>query len=268
MAIAGWPMTLAGALGRWVMTKLRRPGELAGFAWVCLKAMGGGGSRGRRLLWRNFVSQLYFTAVQSFWIVLVLALLVGAVVVIQGYTQLSKVGGQFALTQLLIVVIIRELGPILTGLVIILRSGSAITIEMGYMTVLREMEGIEMLGIDPLRLLAVPRLAAMVLSSVMLLIVFVVVAVFGGFAGARMLANVSFWALWHDLAAGLSGWDLVVGLAKVMIFGLVTCVVCLYQGFTVRGAVTAIPPQVSRALLECFIYIFTANLVISVFFYL
>lgn len=268
MSLAQAPLALTGALGRWTVAKLRRPVDLAGFGWVLIKVILGHGSRGRRLLWRNLISQLYFTAVQSFWIMVTLGLLVGAVVVIQGYTQLSKVGGQFALTQLLIVVIIRELGPILTALVIILRSGSAIAIEMGYMTVLGEMEGIEMLGINPLHLLAAPRLAAMVLSSVMLFILFAVVAVFGGFAGARLLANVSFWALWHDLAAGLSAWDLLVGLIKAVAFGLITCTVCLYQGFTAVGAVTAIPPQVSRALLECFLYCFTANLAVSAFFYL
>lgn len=268
MRAAELPSALAGAAGRWVLAKLSRPGELAGFLWLCLKVLIRLGGKGRRLLWSNTISQLYFTAVQSFWIMVVLALLVGAVVVIQGYTQLSKVGGQWALTQLLIVVIIRELGPVLTALVIILRSGSAIAIEMGYMTVLGEIEGIEMLGIHPLHLLAGPRLAGMVLSALGLFIIFAVVAVFGGFAAARLLSGASFWVLWHDLAAGLSVWDLVVGLAKVAVFGLITCLVCLYQGFTAKGAVTTIPPQVSRAMLECFVYIIMADLMISAMFYL
>ena len=267
---ATWTDYFTGRPGRWFLNRFVGPAELAGFFWVCLRTIFQLRGRGRKLLAVITIQQVYFTAVQAFWIVSAIALALGAVIVMQGLENLSRVGAQEVLYQLLIVGIIRELGPLLTAVVLILRSGSAIAIEMGYMTVLGEIESLEMSGVHPLHLLAGPRLVGMTISMICLYVVFSAVATVGSFMVVRglELVPVSLWTLTFGLARSLVPADLIVGLAKSVYFGAVISITCLYYGLSARGAVTAIPQRTSAALVSCFAYCFFGSGVISAIFYL
>ncbi len=197
-----------------------------------------------------------------------IALLVGGLVVIQGIAQLTRVGSRDVLASLLTVVIIREVGPLLTAVIVTLRSGSAIAIEMGYMTVLGEIESIEMQGIEPLHFLAIPRLMGVTIAVICLIVFFNVVSIFGGFLAAWALVDVPLWTLFGDLAREVDGVDIIVGSVKAFVFGLTIALVCMYHGFRAGKAMTDIPPQVSRALVDCFILSIFFNVLISALFYL
>jgi len=259
---------MAGSCGRWIIQKLSRLGELLGFFVVCLKTALRYRHTGQRLMARTFVQQIYFTGVQSLELVCFIALLVGGLVVIQGIAQLTRVGSRNVLASLLTVVIIREVGPLLTAVVVILRSGSAIAIEMGYMTVLGEIESIEMQGIDPLHFLAIPRLVGVTVAVISLIVFFNVVSIFGGFVAAWALVDIPFLALFYDLAREVNGIDLIVGSVKALMFGLTIALVCMFHGFRTGDAITNIPPQVSRAMVDCFMLCIFFNVLISALFYL
>ncbi|UCG11503.1 MAG: ABC transporter permease [Deltaproteobacteria bacterium] len=260
--------TLTGSCGRWLLGKVSRLSDLLGFFVVCLKTVLRHWRTGPRVMIRTFVQQIYFTGVQSLELTCFIALLVGGMVVIQGVAQSTRVGSREVLPTLLTVVIIRELGPLLTAVIVTLRSGSAIAIEMGYMTVLREIESIEMQGINPLHFLAFPRLIGVSVSVLCLFVFFDVVSIFGGFIAAWALVDVPMWNLFSDLARAVSGADFIVGSVKALFFGLTISLVCLYHGFRAHEAVTSIPPQVSQALVDCFIFCFFFNVLISAVFYL
>jgi phospholipid/cholesterol/gamma-HCH transport system permease protein len=259
---------MAGSCGRWIIQKLVRLGELLGFFVVCLKTTLRYRHTGQRLMARTFVQQIYFTGVQSLELICLIAVLVGGLVVIQGIAQLTRVGSREVLASLLTVVIIREVGPLLTAVVVILRSGSAIAIEMGYMTVLGEIESIEMQGIDPLHFLAIPRLVGVTVAVVCLIVFFNVVSIIGGFVAAWALVDIPFWALFYDLARAVNGIDLIVGSVKALMFGLTIALVCMFHGFRTGDAITNIPPQVSSAMVDCFILCTFFNVLISALFYL
>lgn len=259
---------VAGSCGRWFLEKLGRLAELLGFFVVCFKVAVRYRKTGQRLMARTFIQQIYFTGVQSLELVCFIAVLVGGLVVIQGIAQLTRVGSRDVLASLLTVVIIREVGPLLTAVVVILRSGSAIAIEMGYMTVLNEIESLEMQGIDPLHFLAIPRLVGVTVAVICLIVFFNVVSLFGGFVVAWTLVDIPFWSLFGDLAREVDGIDIIVGTVKAFMFGLTIALVCMFHGLRTGDAVTNIPPQVSRAMVDCFILCIFFNVVISALFYL
>ena len=260
--------SVAGSAGRWLLEKLSQAEDLFGFFAVCLKTAASSWRSGQRVMARTIVQQVYFTGVQSLELICFIALLVGGLVVIQGIAQLTRVGSREALASLLTVVIIREVGPLLTAVIVTLRSGSAIAIEMGYMTVLSEIESIEMQGINPLHLLAIPRLVGVTVSVLCLFVFFNIVSILGGFVVAWALVDVPLWTLFDDLARAVDDIDFVVGSVKALLFGVTISLVCLYHGFRTGPAVTNIPPKVSRALVECFMFCIFFNVVISAFFYL
>ena len=259
---------LSGSCGRWMLKKIGRLVDLTGFFVVCLKTAIRNWRIGKRLMARTIVQQVYFTGLQSLELTSTIALLVGGLVVIQGISQLTRVGSREVLASLLSVVIIREVGPFLTAVIVILRSGSAIAIEMGYMSVLREIESIEMQGINPLHLLAIPRLVGVTVAVICLVVFFNVVSLFGGFLAAWALVDVPLHTLFDDLALAVSGTDFIVGSVKSVMFGLIISLVCLYHGFTTIEAITNVPQQVSRALVYCFILCIFFNVLISALFYL
>lgn len=259
---------LAGWCGRWFLEKLTRPLDQLAFFWVCLKVTAGRLRTGPRLLARVITDQIYFTGVQSLEVLSSVAFLVGGVVAIEGLALASRFGGRESLVPFLVMVIVREVGPLATAVIVTLRSGSAVAVEIGYMSVLGEMEGLEMQGIHPFHLLALPRLAGVALAVVCLFICFGLVAIVGGFLAAWAMIDLSPWRLFYDLGQSITGTDLIVGLSKALAFGLTIPLVCLYHGFRVGQAVTTIPPQVSRALVDCFIYCIIVNIIISALFYL
>lgn len=268
MQTANYLQIITGSCGRWLIQKLKRMADLFGFFVVCLKALVRHQRSGRRVMARAFVQQIYFTGLQSLELICFIGLLLGGLVVIQGIAQLTRVGSREILATLLTVVIIRELGPLLTAVIVIIRSGSAIAVEMGYMSVLSEIESIEMQGINPLHLLAIPRLAGVTVAVVCLFVFFDMVSIFGGFLAAWVLVDVQLWTLFIDLARAITGTDFIVGSVKATLFGITISLVCLYHGLNAGGAVTNIPPQVSRALVDCFIFCTVFNVVISALFYL
>jgi phospholipid/cholesterol/gamma-HCH transport system permease protein len=260
--------TTTGVCGRWFVQKFTDLLDLLGFFTDCLSTTIRYRHRGRRITTRAILQQIYFTGVQSLELICSIALLAGGLVVIQGTAQLTRVGGREGLATLLTAVIIREVGPLLTAVIVTLRSGSAIAIEMGYMTVLREIESIKMQGIHPLHLLAVPRLVGVTVAVICLSVFFDVVSIGGGFFAAWVLLDIPPWSLLNDLIRTLSGTDVMVGSVKAFFFGVIISVVCLHQGFQAGEAITSVPRQVSRALVQCFIFCILVNVLVSAVFYL
>ncbi len=254
---------ITGSTGRWLFSKIARTIEQLAFLGICIKTAVRYRSSGRRLMYRIVVQQIYFTGVQSLELITLLALLFGGLMVVQGITQLSKLGSSDQISTLIIVVLIRELGPLLTAIIITLRSGSAIAMEIGYMNVLGEIEGLEMQGIPTLHFLAIPRLIGVTVSVICLIILFDLIALAGGFLAYYALKGVSVLKFVFDLAGNLRAADFLIVALKGITFGLTIAVVCLYHGFMAQDAITSVPPRVSRALLDCFIYCVIFSILIT-----
>jgi phospholipid/cholesterol/gamma-HCH transport system permease protein len=256
-----------GAIGRSFIEMVNQGFRMAGFLYIIFSVAWRHRKDGRKVIFQDVISQIYFTGVQSMPLVFVVALLLGGLLIIQSAEHLTSVGEEFFGT-LVNVIIIRELGPLLTAIIVLLRSGAAVATEMGYMAVLKETKGIEMMGINPVHYLAVPRVIGISISMICLFVCFNIISILGGMLLTWMITNLEMSNLIKELSQSIGAVDLFVGMTKSLFFGVFVSLVSLYHGFNAAGALTSIPPRVSRAMVEGLILCISFSALISALFYL
>lgn len=255
---------VTGYIGRRTIASINHLLDLFAFAFRMFAQMHRHPKTGRVLMRRIIVQQLYFTAVQALPILIPIALLIGCMVVI----QFSRLSGPYDFSRLSVMMIVRETGPIITAMLVILRSATAVTIEISYMRVLKELDAIEMAGLDPLRFVCVPRLVGITSAMIGLFIVFDLVSILGGYAIVWAISPIPMSNYLSRLARAVTLSDIGVGLIKALLFGVVITVTCLFRGLEAKDQITEVPVATSRSSVECFLYCLVLNVLISVVFYL
>jgi len=181
---------------------------------------------------RSGVGSIPLVALVSFFLGLTMALLTGY--------QLRTFGTQNLVPGLVAVGFTRELGPLLTGIMLAARIGAAYTAELGTMTVAEEVEAIEAMGIGPLRFLVSPRILAVVLMTPCLVVVSNLAALLGGLIISRWQLDISppyFFQLVHE---SVQNRDIIAGVVKSLLFGLIISLVSCYKGLTVSGGAAGV----------------------------
>lgn len=219
---------------------------------------------GRALSRKAVVEQIYFTAVQALPLIIPIALMVGTALII----QVSKMSEDLELEKAIVILILRELGPFITALLVILRSATAVTIEISCMVVFNEIETIEMAGADPMRLLSFPRFVGITSAVVCLFIIFNIVSIFGGYAIVWITTDLNISSFLTLVGKAVTATDLFVGLLKAFSFGISITVISLYHGFKTPKVFTYIPVSASKSAVECFFWCMVINIFISAVFYL
>ncbi|MGA9177100.1 MAG: ABC transporter permease [Desulfobacterales bacterium] len=256
-----------GAIGRSFLEMVNEGFRMVGFLYIIFSVAWQYRKDGRKVVFQDVISQIYFTGVQSMPLVFVVALLMGGLLIIQSAEYITSVGEEFFGT-LVNVIIIRELGSLLTAIIVLLRSGAAVATEMGYMAVLKETKGIEMMGINPVHYLAIPRMIGISISMICLFVCFSIISILGGMLLTWMITNIEMTNLIKELSQSIGTIDLFVGMTKSLFFGIFVSLVSLYHGFNAAGALTSIPPRVSRAMVEGLILCISFSVMISALFYL
>ncbi len=210
------------------------------------------------------VEQIYFTGVQALPIIIPISLIFGSMMIV----AFSKVSGQYDMGKMTVILIIRELGPIITALVVILRTATAVTIEISYMNALNEIDAIEMAGIDPMRILCIPRLVGISAAILCLFVIFDLCAIFGGYTIVWVATYIPMGNLLEQIGKAITIADIAVGIAKAICFGIFITVICLHQGFRTKRRITNIPQVTSVTAIACFFCCLVMNVVISAVFYL
>ena len=223
---------------------------------------------GRKIVLRFTSEQIYFTAIQALPILLFVALITGSLIIMQLTRQFGTVEGRYILGELVVILVVREMGPLFTALIVILRSAVAVTVEASYMSVLGELDAIEMQGIDPLHIICVPRLIGITVAIFCLFFIFDIVAILGGYAVTWTVTDVHVGNFLYEISKAISGVDITVGIVKAIFFGFTITVTCLYRGFRPKKAITKIPSETSKAAIECLLYCLLIDITISVVFYL
>lgn len=219
---------------------------------------------GRTLIGRVIIQQLYFTAVQALPVILPIALLVGSAIII----QFARLSGQYDFGRISVLLIVREVGPIVTAMIVILRSATAVTIEVSYMRVLHELDAMEMSGLDPMRVVCVPRLVGITAALLGLFIVFDLVSILGGYAIVWLLTYIPMGGFLYQIAKAITFADIAVSIIKAILFGIAITVTSLYRGLEMKRQITEVPVATSRSSIECFLYCLVINAFISIVFYL
>jgi phospholipid/cholesterol/gamma-HCH transport system permease protein len=255
---------VVGYIGRRTIHSVNYILNLFAFAYRMLFFIFSRPKTGRTLIGRVIIQQLYFTAVQALPVIIPIALLIGSVVII----QFAKLSGQYDFGRISVLLIVREVGPIVTAMMVILRSATAVTIEVSYMRVLNELDALEMCGMDPLRIVCVPRLVGITSALLGLFIVFDLVSMIGGYAVVWLMTYIPMGNFLYQIAKAVTFADIVVGLLKAILFGLTITVTCLYRGFEQKRQITEVPVATSRSAVECFFFCLLINAFVSVVFYL
>jgi phospholipid/cholesterol/gamma-HCH transport system permease protein len=179
------------------------------------------------------VQQLYHMGVLSFMIIAVAALFIGLVLGLQGYTTLVKFGADAALGQLVALSLVRELGPVITALLFAGRAGSAVTAEIGLMKATEQLASLEMMGVDPLRRVVSPRLWAGVYALPLLSLMFIAIAVIGGYLVGVQWLSVDAGAFWSNMQKAVHfRADICNGIVKSVVFAWVISGIAVYQGYS------------------------------------
>ena len=203
----------------------------------------------RRAMFRVMSQQLVFTGVDALPMVATVALLLGSVMIIQAGVNLHTVGAEDLLGTMMVVVLIRELGPLLTAFVVIGRSGAAICTELGDLRVGMQTKALHAMGIRILGFVVLPRMLAVVLAMICLTINFDLIAVMGGIAVAKFTLGAPFSVFLDTLEQSLGLTDVLVTALKGGLFGLAVAAICCHHGLSVQHAATEVPQATIRAIL-------------------
>jgi phospholipid/cholesterol/gamma-HCH transport system permease protein len=255
-AVPGW-------IGAKVLAALGYVADLGSVVTQSIWDLLSPGRKGRGEAFRVITKQILFTGVDAFPVVSGIALMLGIIIITQAGTQLPKLGAGGLIGNIIVVVVIREMGPLLTAFIVVGRSGTAITTELGNMRVGREVLALELMGIRVTRYIVMPRMVGMVLSMICLTLYFDAVCVLGGFFVAKIVLTVPFDAFAQGVAKSLSLIDIVVTFVKAATFGTAVAAICSYHGLCVRASYTEVPQQTTRAMINSLTICLLLDIVIT-----
>ena len=213
-------------LGRSALTVVHELGEISLFGGGALR-----GFFGQRHRIAKLVVATHEIGVRCFPIVAIVGLFTGLVMGLQLYYTLVRLGAEAALGDAVGLSIIRELGPVLTALMVVGQAGSAMASELGIQRNDEQIDALQTMSIDPKGYLVGPRLLAALFCFPMLTAIFGLIGIFGGYLTGSVLLGVDSGVYWHHIESSITWHDVQGGFIKAVVFGLVTMTICTYRGF-------------------------------------
>jgi phospholipid/cholesterol/gamma-HCH transport system permease protein len=231
--------TSLSTIGRGVRTRIDGLGTFTRFFWLLLQRSSIVLSRPRLVS-----QQIHFIGNYSLLIIAVSGLFVGFVLGLQGYYTLNRYGAEEALGLLVALSLTRELGPVVTALLFAGRAGTSLTAEIGLMKAGEQLAAMEVMAVDPMRRVLVPRLWAGVIAMPILAAVFSMVGILGGWIVGVLMIGIDTGAFWSQMQSGVDVWnDIMNGVIKSFVFGVAVTLIALYEGWQSRPT----PEGVARA---------------------
>ena len=179
----------------------------------------------------GIIQQVYYIGARSITIIMLVGFFTGMVLGLQSYHALVKFGAQGALGTLVALSLVRELGPVLTAIMITARAGSAMTAEIGIQRISEQIDALDTMRIDPLRFLISPRIAASIISFPLLTALFDLIGILGGFLSGVVLLGVNAGTYFHRVQSSVEMKDITDGFIKALVFAVIVTTVCCYQGY-------------------------------------
>ncbi|CCH48970.1 MlaE family ABC transporter permease [Pseudodesulfovibrio piezophilus] len=177
------------------------------------------------------IRQIYFIGVQSIAVIGLIGLFTGMVMGMQLYYALSVFGADGFLGTGLALSMVRELAPVLTAIMLTGRAGSAMTAEIGVMRISEQIDALSIMDINPMRYLVAPKLGACLLSFPILTALFNLIALWGGWLTGVKLLGANEGVYWARVNSALDWADIQGGFIKAMVFGVLVCVICCFEGY-------------------------------------
>jgi phospholipid/cholesterol/gamma-HCH transport system permease protein len=183
--------------------------------------------------WRAFIGRIHYIGFNSLLIILLTGTFTGMVLGLQIYITLSRFGSEAYLGPAVALSIIRELGPVLSALMVTGRAGSALTAEIGIMRITEQIDALTVMALNPMRYLVVPSLLAGLITFPMMTALFDVVGIFGGYLVGVQLLGLSEGTYFGEMKTFVDMKDIMTGVWKSLSFGVIVTWVATYKGFHV-----------------------------------
>ena len=255
-------LNFLGALGRSVLSLLGTTGTLALFGASGLSHLLRPPFYGRLFL-RSFIDFAYF----SLPVVAMTAVFSGMVIALQSYTGFSRFGATSAIANIVLISVVRELAPVLAGLMVAGRVGAAMAAELGTMRVTDQIDALRTLSTDPMKYLVAPRLLAGLLALPLLVLVADVLGVAGGFLVATAKLGFDAHSYIASTVAFLHGSDVVLSMAKAAVFGVIVSLMGCYHGYNSRGGAEGVGAATTSAVVSASILILAFDYVLTELFF-
>ena len=223
---------------------------------------------GRRgIKWDRTIQQMVLVGSTAVPIVAFISLLIGIVLSLNGATQLRQFGAAIFIAKLVGISMTREMGPLLTAVIVSGRSGSAIAAEIGTMVISQEIDALQTMAISPIRFLVVPKVVALVVMLPLLTVVSDVAGILGGYLVGVFGLDLGSEPYLTQTVQALFISDVLTGLVKSVVFALIIAFFGVYRGFSVRGGPEAIGRATTSAVVTAIILCIVANAFFTAFFY-
>ncbi len=254
-------------VGQQSMDVLRDVVRLIGYVGEIFLALVAAVRRPRTVRWHDMLRACQTAGVQSFPVVVLVALLIGLVMGFQSALQLRSFGGDIYLANLIGVSMVRELGPLMTAVVLTARSGSAFAAEIGTMRIREEVDALKTMGIGPVRFLVTPRILAAVVMTPLLTMFANLAGLVGGAIVWRFTLGLALPGYVAQLEQALHLSDLLGGLLKATVFGLLVAAIGCLRGLETQGGADAVGQSTTNAVVSSIVLIALADSAFSVIYF-
>ena len=215
---------------------------------------------------RLTMAEIYFAGVLSLIIILVSGLFVGMVLALQGYEVLTRYGANESLGVLVALSLVRELGPVVAGLLFASRAGSAITAEIGLMKTTEQLSAMEMMAVDPLARVVAPRFFGGIISMPLLTALFSTLGVFGAYLVGVKLIGIDAGAFWGNMQSAVDfRRDIANGIIKSVVFGIAVSLIAVFEGYNARPTAEGVSTATTRTVVASSLSILALDFVLTVF---
>jgi len=219
-----------------------------------------------RIRWRVVLFNLRSAGFDALPIVGLLSFLLGVVVAYQGADQLRQYGANIFVADLVGLSMLREFAPLITAIIVAGRSGSAYAAQIGTMTVTEEIDAMRTIGIEPMELLVLPKILALVIALPLLTVFADGLGIFGGMLMAQTQLGVGFGEFLDRLVKAVSLTSYFVGIGKAPVFAAIIVVVGCFQGFRTHGGADSVGRQTTRSVVQSIFLVIVADALFSVAF--
>ena len=253
-------------VGKSTLWIVREAGDLLAFFGETLIALMRTLRRPRRLRLTSMVFHMQQVGFNALPIVGLISFLIGVVLAYQGAQQLQRFGAEVFTVNLISISVLREIGILLTAIVVAGRSGSAFAAQIGSMKVNEEIDAMRTLGLDPIEVLVLPRILALVLTLPLLAFFADIMGLLGGGLMAWVALDIGPAVFLDRLKDATDIWSFWVGIIKAPVFAFLIALIGCYEGMQVTGSAESVGQQTTRAVVEAIFLVIIADAVFSIFF--
>jgi phospholipid/cholesterol/gamma-HCH transport system permease protein len=259
-------VNMVAHVGQSAIEIAKETADLLGFFGQTLVAAARVIANPRRLRTTSLFYHMEEVGLNAIPIVGLMSFLIGIVLAFQGASQLQRFGAEVFVVNLVAISVLREIGVLMTAIIVAGRSGSAFTAQIGSMKVNEEVDAMQTLGLDPMEVLVLPRLFALALTLPLLAFFADIMGLVGGALMAWITLDISPATFIERLRDAVGMWSFWVGIIKAPFFAFLIAMIGCYEGFQVTGSATSVGQRTTRAVVEAIFLVIVVDAAFSIFF--